>query len=299
MTLIAAVLILAFIGIIYILYEDKALSATMYKIEQKNLPEEFNGLKLACLSDLHDNQYGRNNIRLLNMIDKFNPDYIVIAGDMIVSSDYSNIHVSLELLLKLSSRYKVIYAFGNHESRSEYAHENEEFTRYIEKLKAAGVVILRNSYIEIERKHKKMRIYGLELPLEYFKAYNRRRSGSKDKALGEEIEILLGKSDKSMYNILLAHLPNYFPVYAEWGADLVLSGHIHGGVMILPYLGGFISPLYEFFPKYDYGRFDENNSIMLLSRGLGTHTMPVRIFNKPELVCVRFDMVNILSSQKK
>lgn len=86
---------------------------------------------------------------------------------------------------------------------------------------------------------------------------------------------------------MIAHNPEYFPAYAEWGADLVLSGHVHGGLMRLPFLGGVIAPSMKLFPKYDGGVFEEHGSTMILSRGLGTHTLPIRIFNPGELVVIR------------
>ena len=97
---------------------------------------------------------------------------------------------------------------------------------------------------------------------------------------------VIGTPKKDVYEILLAHNPEYFEEYAAWGADLVLSGHVHGGIMRLPVLGGVISPKLVLFPKYDGGRFEEKNATMILSRGLGMHTLPIRIFNPAELVVI-------------
>ena len=100
---------------------------------------------------------------------------------------------------------------------------------------------------------------------------------------------LLGKPSAGEYNILIAHNPDYFPAYAEWGADLVLSGHVHGGIMRLPLLGGVLSPALRLFPKYDGGLFQEGGSTMILGRGLGSHTIPIRIFNPGELIVVTLE----------
>ena len=96
----------------------------------------------------------------------------------------------------------------------------------------------------------------------------------------------IGKTRRGRCNILIAHNPDYFEEYSDWGADLVLSGHIHGGIMRLPVLGGVIAPSYRLFPKYDGGIFKEKNSTMLLSRGIGSHTIPLRFFNPAELHAV-------------
>lgn len=88
---------------------------------------------------------------------------------------------------------------------------------------------------------------------------------------------------KHKCNILIAHNPDYFEEYAKWGADLVLSGHVHGGIMRIPFLGGVLAPSYRIFPKYDGGVFKEGKSVMLLGRGLGSHTIQLRFFNPAEL----------------
>ena len=102
----------------------------------------------------------------------------------------------------------------------------------------------------------------------------------------EYLDGLIGKAEEESYQILLAHNPEYFETYADWGADLTLSGHVHGGIMRLPVLGGVISPKLVLFPKYDGGHFIRKDAHMVLSRGLGMHTIPIRIFNPAELVLI-------------
>ena len=97
---------------------------------------------------------------------------------------------------------------------------------------------------------------------------------------------LLGTPDREKFQLLIAHNPVYFDAYADWGADLVVSGHVHGGIMRLPFLGGVLSPSLTLFPKYDGGMFREHGSTMILSRGLSSHTIPIRIFNPGELIVI-------------
>ena len=92
------------------------------------------------------------------------------------------------------------------------------------------------------------------------------------------------KKNRPKYNILLMHNPDYFPNAAQWGTDLVLSGHVHGGIVRIPGWKGVASPNIRFFPKYDGGKFEEGESVMILSRGLGVHTIPFRLFNPGELI---------------
>ena len=123
-------------------------------------------------------------------------------------------------------------------------------------------------------------IYGLNLPYEYY-----RKIATKHLKSGL-MHDLLGDVDREKYSILLAHNPEHFKEYAAWGCDLILSGHIHGGIIRLPYLGGVISPGIKLFPKYDSGLFTSGKTTMLVSRGIGSHTIPVRINNKAEIVCL-------------
>lgn len=97
----------------------------------------------------------------------------------------------------------------------------------------------------------------------------------------------LPECEKEKCNILIAHNPDYFAEYAQWGADLVLSGHVHGGIMRLPLLGGVIAPSYKIFPEYDGGVFRTGSAAMLLGRGMGSHTIPLRFFNPAELYDVQ------------
>ena len=100
------------------------------------------------------------------------------------------------------------------------------------------------------------------------------------------LQRLLGRPDPARVSLLIAHNPDFFEAYAEWGADLVVSGHVHGGLMRLPVLGGVISPAIRLFPVYDGGEFKKDKAVMILGRGLGTHTLPIRIFNPGELVVI-------------
>ena len=102
------------------------------------------------------------------------------------------------------------------------------------------------------------------------------------KALREKF----GIPDPEAFHILLAHNPVYFDTYAAWGADLTLSGHLHGGIIRIPGIGGLITPQAQLFPKYDRGLISVNGKYMVVSAGLGEHTVPIRIFNPPQLILI-------------
>ena len=128
-----------------------------------------------------------------------------------------------------------------------------------------------------------MTIYGSEIDKYFYKRFTIPEMDS------EYLTRLLGSPDPGTYTILLAHNPDYFPRYAGWGADLVLAGHIHGGIVRIPFWGkGLLSPNVRFFPRYDGGVYREGDSTMILSRGLGIHTIPFRLFNPAEVIVIDF-----------
>ena len=124
-----------------------------------------------------------------------------------------------------------------------------------------------------------IRIYGSEIDRLYYKRFGIQPMDP------EYLPGILGQPSEEYFNILIAHDPDYFPKYADWGADLVLSGHVHGGMVRVPFWGkGVVSPNVRLFPKYDGGEFTIGKSRMLLSRGLGMHTIPIRLFNPGDIL---------------
>lgn len=235
---------------------------------------------IVMLSDLHNCSFGRQNEKLLAAIDKINPDRILIAGDMLTGGKTLHDNRIHELLKGLSAGYPVVYCNGNHEQKiRKYADEGGNlYEQYVEKLAEDGLKPLVNDHVA-EAEHNIM-IYGSEIDHDFYTRF-------KKKPMPEAyLKGELGEPEADAYNILIAHNPDYFPEYAAWGADLVLSGHVHGGIARLPLLGGVLSPAYRLFPKYDGGRFEESDSTMILGRGLGWHTLPIRFLNPGELVVV-------------
>lgn len=244
------------------------------------------GMKIVLLSDLHSKSFGRDNRRLLQAIEDIGPDMILIAGDMYTAGLGQTTDVAEKLVCTLAARYPVYYGMGNHEYKTrmfpkEYG---EVYDDYVQKLGQAGVRLLINEKVCLSE--VPVDIFGLDLGREYYPKMRHARM-EKDYLTG-----LLGRPDETRFSVLIAHNPDYFEEYAAWGADLVVSGHVHGGLMRLPVLGGVLSPAIRLFPKYDGGLFREGKSTMVLSRGLGTHTLPIRIFNPGELVVIQVDCQN-------
>ncbi len=261
-----------------------------YIVESEKIPENMDGYRMAVLADLHDCAVGKENQRLLSALRQEQPDGLLVAGDMITEhmgrlSSWLAYRQARALLLELAQDFPVYYAMGNHETRWKKERDGHTYTfeRYRRELEAAGVVFLDNLSAVLGNGRQGIRVTGLELPLLYY------RKGLRiPKLTGAAIRKLAGPADEEHFQILLAHTPQFFQAYADWGADLVLAGHFHGGLIRLPLVGGLVSTYYRPFPRYDRGRFQKGERQMIVSAGLGTHTIPLRLNNPPELLMLTF-----------
>lgn len=278
--LIAILILIA--GAVAIIYHDThSLVVRNYDITTDKVDRDFS---FVLLSDLHGYVFGKDNEKLIAAVDKVSPDAVLCAGDMFTAHRIKGeiqYQAGLHVLTKLAEKYPVYMGNGNHEHKikaytSEYGNL---FDRYRSSLKKAGVTVLENDSVLIA--DTGIRVTGLDLGLDYFRKVIKR-----DMEPGH-IERLIGKSDKDKFQLLIAHNPQYFSEYVKWGADLTVSGHIHGGLIRLPLVGGVVSPTIALFPKYDGGKYEMDGRSMILSRGLGTHTIHVRMFNPGEVDVIR------------
>ena len=273
------------------------LKTEYYQIRSSKIPDVFHGYRIVFLTDLHNCQIGNENHVLYHRICALKPDLILVGGDMVVGRrDFKDFSMLRHFFHCLGKHFPVIYSYGNHERRlslyAETAHTS--FPDYISMLKKSGIDVLNNESIMIEKEGRRICVSGLNMDLDYYgKFYKKSARMPKD-----YVKSVLGEP-KGEYRILMAHHPKHFERYAQWGADLVLSGHVHGGIMRLPLLGGVISPTLLLFPKYDGGLFKKGSSAMILSRGLGTHTLPIRIFNPGELILFTISPKRNLAKNKE
>lgn len=244
------------------------------------LPGLSKECRFVLISDLHNKVYGKKNDRVIAAINKINPDFIVLAGDLVTSKESEDMTPGMELVKALGREYRIYYGLGNHESKMKQCTDRfgDKFDRLKQGVKGGNVILLENESVNIPEYN--IRMTGLDLDLRYFAHFRIRKMED------GYLEKTLPAHDGGKCNILIAHNPDYFEDYARWGADLVLSGHVHGGIMRLPFVGGVIAPSYKIFPKYDGGVFKTGKSVMLLGRGLGSHTLPLRFFNPAELYAV-------------
>lgn len=231
--------------------------------------------RFLFISDLHGKTFGKENRRLFKALDGLDFDACVLAGDIMTADRRIDFSESIRFLDYLNRRKPVFYSLGNHESRSRVYLKTyrDLYDRYCSELNRIGVSMLDNGSAEFNG----IRITGLTLPEIY---YNKRK---RPVLKAEEIRALAGSPDPSVFNLLLAHDPEYFEAYGDYGPDLVLAGHFHGGIVRL-FGHGLISPRFTLFPKYTAGLYELGHTRMLVNRGLGGHHIPWRLFNPGEII---------------
>ena len=269
--------IIAGLFVLFLLYGYLShfhLVTTTYEIDTDGRTGEH---CIAVLADLHNCQHGKNNEKLLQRIHEAGVDTILIPGDMVVKhneTESPKVQRVLAFLRALCRKYPVYYSPGNHEIRM------ADYDTYKTELTHIGVRYSENK--ELFFADAGIRIYGLDLPLEWYRE-NLPLSVT-------ELGNFLNKTradQRKHYTILLAHDPRFFEAYTTWGADLTVSGHVHGGILRLPFIGGVMSPYLRLFPKYDAGDYVRDGKHMIVSRGLGSHHLKFRWFNPPELVIIK------------
>ncbi len=258
-----------------------ALGATLYQLVEHGIPvrreydvavpEGLSGLRILLLSDLHCNPLICNNDRVIRRLAAEQPDVILLAGDMISKYGKKENERVPAFLKKLTEIAPVVYGMGNHEEvlRTNFPEQFEEYRRQVEEM---GIIFPDNDVISLVLQGKKVNFVGLTLKREYY--YKRKR-----RALSSEAtkELTIGEPENT---VLLAHFPDHFQAYASM-APLVVSGHNHGGIIRLPIVGGFISPQL-YMPPYTRGCYSEGDSTMVVSAGIGSHSLPARLFNRVE-----------------
>lgn len=249
------------------------------------------------LTDLHSRKFKGNNEGLLEEIRKCHPDFILCGGDMMTARPGKNNEAAVSFMNRLSKEYKVYYAMGNHEYRSGIYPETygTMFPDYKKAVSDDNIVWLDNETICIRVTGRdsespdsssvpaapdepvKLTISGLTIDKDYYKRF------VKQTLPAGYVKEQIGPVSDETFHILLAHNPDFGDDYFDYGADLFLSGHLHGGIIRLPFIGGVASPAFRLFPKYNGGLYRENGHCGYVSCGLGTHTVPMRFLNPGEV----------------
>lgn len=216
-------------------------------------------IKIAQISDYHNNKY-INKSKLLKKIEEFNPDIIVLTGDII---DFKTIDTEptlklLEDMLKINKN--IYFVSGNHEMR------NLLYKEFLKDIEDLGIKVLDNNKTIVNINDEEINLLGLSF-------YSTK----------EDYNRVIKGIDNKKYTILLSHSPNRPLSFLSGNEDLILSGHTHGGQVRLPIIGGLIAPGQGLKPKYDKGIYEIRNTILYIDSGLGNSVYPIRSFNRVQI----------------
>ncbi|WP_238907086.1 metallophosphoesterase [Clostridium sp. YIM B02506] len=271
--LLFSIIILVLIVLLVIVYNKKlVISNITYK--NSNIPSSFDGYKILQISDLHNAEFGKNQKTLIEKTKEIDPDVIFITGDLIDSYN-TNIDISMKYIDGITDIAPIYFIPGNHESRI------ESYNELCARLTSSGVKILNNKNVFIQKDSSSIGLIGLDDPAFI-------QTSNQDE-LFKKLLVDLSKDMDSNFKILLSHRPEKLVDYKDAKVDLVFSGHAHGGQFRIPFVGGLLAPNQGFFPKYTSGIYKDENTSMIVSRGLGNSIFPFRINNSPELVVVTLE----------
>lgn len=250
------------------------LSVEHFNIETDKLNIE-KGYKIAHISDYHNTKNKFLNDAVLSSLDAEKPDIIVLTGDL-ADCRKTDIEKGLDFVSAIVEIARVYYVTGNHECNISID-DQSAFDNMIADMEDLGVEVLRQECSSIILPNEEtLNIFGIDDP--YFHCEYARQVKSSTDTLCSGLEI-----NKNQFNILLAHHPEQLDIYSSYNFDLVYSGHAHGGQGRL-FGVGLIAPDQGFFPKYSSGLYEENETKLMVSRGIGNSIAPVRIFDRPHLI---------------
>lgn len=258
----------------WLIIGNKTIEFTHIDLTDEELPDSFDELKIVQISDLHNTKLVKDNEKVIDTLSKEAPDIIVITGD-VVDTTHTDIDMAMEFVQQLVQLAPCYYVTGNHEAALD-----KEYRDLEKKLQKAGVIILHDEAISYEKNGQSIQIIGVDDPAFMGEAIDYIPADTILEGQLSDIEL------KEGYTILLSHRPEAFQKYVKKGIDLVFSGHVHGGQIRLPFVGGLLSPDISFFPTYDAGVYEKEDTTMIVSRGIGNSVLPIRVNNTPEIVVV-------------
>ncbi|QKS69926.1 metallophosphoesterase [Paenalkalicoccus suaedae] len=251
----------------FIYISNNAIQTTYVTVESDSLAPEFDDYKIVHITDLHNKRFGREQQRLTRRIIREEPDIIVFTGDLFDhrKDDLEAGFVLMEQLVAIAPTY---FVTGNHEWSGGIMDDLEE------ELAALNVTFLRNESHTLEHDGATLSLLGIDDP--------RGLTASPIDVLTD----MMIDVDTGSFSMLLSHRPELMDDYVDAEVNLVFTGHAHGGQFRLPFIGGLVAPNQGLFPAYTSGIHEEADTSMIVSRGLGNSIIPLRLFNRPEIVSV-------------
>ena len=263
-------LLVLVLAVLFVRWDNSALQVTRFDPVFWDLPEGFDGCRIVVLGDLHTASFGEGSAELLDTVREQEPDYIFFVGDLLdalheVPADYAA--RTAEGLTVIAPTH---YVTGNHEWAIGHVPEANETST------AHGVTGLSKQFRPVARNGDAVVLAGSD-----------DANGYADQKAPETVAAEVYTAYGDPFWILLAHRNSLFQgQYSLLGADLVVSGHGHGGLVRLPFTDGLISTERTLFPSFTAGLYEENGSCLFVTRGLGNSGSTFRLFNRPEVAVV-------------
>ena len=248
----------------FVYWQNFTLQVEPVELFFESLPPQFDGLRVAELSDLHGRSFGKNNVRLLRTLQKARPDMICICGDLF--DEKTDLTMLEPLLTGLTDIAPVYYVTGNHEWQV------KNLRKILQKMRAWGVTVLENEGRVLSRGGAEMVVAGVHDPC-----------GPYDMKTPAALVRELRSAQGNDFILMLSHRNDELAMWSQLGVQLVLSGHCHGGVVRLPFVGGVFGTRRELFPEYDAGVYRQDGTTLFVSRGLGYTNVHFRLFNRPHV----------------
>lgn len=270
---------------------------TEYEIVDEQIPLKFDGYRIVQVTDVHSIRNEEQLELLYTAVVNERPDAVVITGDLVDSTYYTEENTALkeglsdkmagqdtvDFIKRLVEKYYVYFVYGNHEMVLLDDVDNNPFKVAMEEM---GVIILNNDGVKITKEDESIYMLGIQDPSTLYKDSDYAEYNSHSERINAMMKNIMALKEDDLYTVVLSHRPEYFQVYSQYDADLVLTGHAHGGQVRLPGIGGLYAPGQGWLPEYTEGVFAENETTMIVGRGIGNSVELPRIFNPPEITTV-------------
>ncbi len=265
---IAAICLIVFLGNVV---NNRHVRLTEYEFQSDKLPESFDGFRIMVISDYHN---ARFYAQIGNYMEETKPDLILFPGDLTELPDNKTDNLE-KLINRIPETSQIMAVSGNHEA------ESERYAYIVHSMQEQNVQFLENEAADIWRGQEHIKIVGVKDP------------GTATQKIGtaklEEMRQFINgalQGDINCFSVLACHRANLYPHFKDLNTDLMLSGHLHGGIIRLPGLGGMLGENMELHPGYTNGEYDEGHTKMIVSRGCDGNLLKMRIFNGPEVLLV-------------
>ena len=270
---ILTLLVLALFCAGFFQWSNRSLQVERFTFTSSRLPQGFAGCIIVQLTDLHGAEFGENNQDLIDQVRALSPDYIFLTGDLLDRFRETPHSYAVDLGAALAAIAPTYFVTGNHEWALPHVPDLKDG------LEAAGVTVLDNRFVTLDRGGDQILLAGVDDP-----------NGYADQKTPEELAQEVREAWGDGFWLLLAHRNDRFlRQYSLLGADLVISGHGHGGMIRLPFTDGLISTDRTLFPSYTAGFYEENGSTAFVSRGLGNSGPSFRLFNRPQIAVLTLE----------